>query len=558
MQLIDNTITEFNSVANLATSILAADTVYKNAANAFDVYFADGSAREVSIQYEGKGITFSPLNAANELSNHISTENCVLAIGEVENCAVLSELTATGNNTVTYADAFTNTDLVYVLENNALKEYIILNSISSPNEFSFMFTLDGVTMQTADGSAYFTAEDGSAVFALDTLFAMDANGVITEDLNYSFAPIANTNKVIITVTLDEAYLSSAERAFPVVIDPTIMISSSETADACVCSNTPNTNYQMATQLRTGFEPDYGIRRSYIKFNIPSTVPANCVTNATLDIEKQSGVAPTIRAYRCTATWASGTITWNNKPSFTTTNQSTLSTLYSSGSTWYTMNVTSIVQSWVNGVYSNYGFVIKDVTEADPDHWTTLYSSDAESPHKPELHITYTAFFGCKPYVQNNSTGINCHGYAYFVNEWPEFIVGDYLTRWYNATTSNQLLSITKEAMEDWLDTNFSGKWTYGSLETQLNSSQWLIAMRTGCHYISERNTYDRDYHFWYRTETGNWANKHGSYPSEMLPISNLPTSSSTTGWDLIYVVGGVYFTYSNFYDSNIVYYVITE
>ena len=38
--------------------------------------------------------------------------------------------------------------------------------------------------------------------------------------------------------------------------------------------------------------------------------------------------------------------------------------------------------------ANNGFLIEDDNESDPNHWTTLYSSDAASPHKPELHIAY--------------------------------------------------------------------------------------------------------------------------------------------------------------------------
>lgn len=53
-----------------------------------------------------------------------------------------------------------------------------------------------------------------------------------------------------------------------------------------------------------------------------------------------------------------------------------------------MNVTEIVKKWVDASIPNNGFVVKDVNETNINHWTTLYSSDAPSPHKPELHIRY--------------------------------------------------------------------------------------------------------------------------------------------------------------------------
>ena len=114
-----------------------------------------------------------------------------------------------------------------------------------------------------------------------------------------------------------------------------------------------------------------------------------VISAYLDIEKISGAAPTMRAYRVTGSWSSSTITWANKPNYTTTHQSTQSTPVSSGSSWYRMDVTSIVNTWVDGNYMNYGMVLIDSVENNSSHWTTFYSSDADSPHKPELIISYS-------------------------------------------------------------------------------------------------------------------------------------------------------------------------
>lgn len=384
LQLVDNKIIPADTDER-TTRITTDATQYKNAANAFDVHFSDSNTPQISIAYSGASITFSPIST---VSNHISTQICDFSVGKVTDCTGLNELTYTGDNTVTYSGAFPNADLVYVLENNALKEYIILNNANAGNAFSFLLTLDGVTLNSMDKYAELVDENGAVLFALDSLFAIDADGAFTEALTYSFVPVKGTSNVIVTITLDESYLSSSDRAYPVIIDPTVMISSSETADACVCSYTPTTNYQVASQLRTGFDTDYGIRRSYIKFNIPSSIPAGSITNANLHIEKLSGASPLIKAYRCTSSWSSSSITWNNKPSYTTTNESTLSALYGTGSTWHTMNVSSIVQNWVNGTYTNYGFVIKDLNESDSDHWTTLYSSDAPSPHKPELYISY--------------------------------------------------------------------------------------------------------------------------------------------------------------------------
>ncbi len=336
---------------------------------------------------DGNSVAFSPLTASGGNTIQMNAVASPISVGAVNDCAALGQLTATGSNTVTYEDAFANTDLVYVLENGALKEYIILRSSNASSQFSFLFTLNGLTLETVDDNAYLTDGDGNIVFALSDLFAIDANGVITEDLSYSFTPVKGTDQIIVTVILDESYLLAEDRVFPVIIDPTLTISSVETMDACVCSYYPTTNYRTAYQLRTGMDTDYGIRRSYIKFDIPDSVPKYGVQMATLEVERVSGADPTVRAYQVTGTWNSATITWNNKAGYTTTGSSTLSGVQSNG-TWCTMYVTDTVKAWVNGESPNYGFVLIDRTENNSSHWTTFYSSDASSPHKPELNITY--------------------------------------------------------------------------------------------------------------------------------------------------------------------------
>lgn len=105
LQLIDHTIKAETSGLN---------TTYTNTANSFDVDFSGSGTPQVSIAYEGNSITFSPLSDIS-LDNPITANAHVARIGRVDNCLTLESLTPTGSNTVTYEDAFTSTDLVYVL-----------------------------------------------------------------------------------------------------------------------------------------------------------------------------------------------------------------------------------------------------------------------------------------------------------------------------------------------------------------------------------------------------------------------------------------------------------
>ena len=109
----------------------------------------------------------------------------------------------------------------------------------------------------------------------------------------------------------------------------------------------------------------------------------------------------------------------------------------------------------------------------------------------------------------------------------------------------------KALLEDnWLDSVFPGKWeevysSNGGLDISLDEGEWLVAFRVGI------NSANMDCHFWYRTDTGEWANKHGSHGtgSEFLG-DDLPTNDDSPGWTKD--------TADQFYDSDIIYYVITD
>ena len=77
-------------------------------------------------------------------------------------------------------------------------------------------------------------------------------------------------------------------------------------------------------------------------------------------------------------------------------------------------------------------------------------------------------------------------------------------------------------------------------------------LRTGIHNVQNDNgvfVKDYDFHFWYQTYDGRWANKHGFTAPELLPFGTTPFSTGSSGWNLG--------SYPDFYDSPIYCYIIT-
>ena len=184
---------------------------YKNRANRFDVSFSDSVTPTVTMVQDGQTLTFSADSATGGNPFHTTADQQAVRLGAVNSCSTLSAIAETGSNTITYANAFYNTDIVYTLHNHALKEYIILKNNHAPNEITFLFSTEGLTLEQSGNTAVFLDNKGAEVFALGQLFAIDANGAYTDDLTYTFTPVKGTNNTLVTVTLDQVYLDAADQ-----------------------------------------------------------------------------------------------------------------------------------------------------------------------------------------------------------------------------------------------------------------------------------------------------------------------------------------------------------
>ncbi len=156
---------------------------------------------------------------------------------------------------------------------------------------------------------------------------------------------------------------------------------------------PYNNYD-GQELRVGVQSSTSTRyMSLVQFDI-SAIPANSiVSSAYVKLYSFSDecwrAAATQLCQRVTSSWSEGSVTYNARPSVTTSNQSSHTT---SGSydTWEQWTVTNIVQEWVNGT-SNYGlwFIQDGLT-------TSLGKAyhDENMSNAPILVVNYTTPTAC--------------------------------------------------------------------------------------------------------------------------------------------------------------------
>lgn len=89
------------------------------------------------------------------------------------------------------------------------------------------------------------------MFEFGSLFAVDSAGSYTEALRYEIAE-KDKNSTLVKVVLDVSYLKDESRMFPILIDPSIMVTgASKTYDTYVSSK----NRLIITICIIGFVPD---------------------------------------------------------------------------------------------------------------------------------------------------------------------------------------------------------------------------------------------------------------------------------------------------------------
>lgn len=179
-------------------------------------------------------------------------------------------------------------------------------------------------------------------------------------------------------------------------------------------------------------------------------------------------------------------------------------------------------------------------------------------------IRITPYYGCKSYYHINagsgdSYSMNCQGYAFWTHDNPQgwCSSSQWITILNNCSTSNEALFGNSSTVgikylleNNWLNIEFSGRWkevtsSNGGWDIALNNNQWIVAFRVG------KDSSTMDYHFWYRTDSGEWSNKHGFMGTGSQSLgTDVPTDNYSVGWKLS--------SNAQFYNSDIIYYVITE
>ncbi len=136
-------------------------------------------------------------------------------------------------------------------------------------------------------------------------------------------------------------------------------------DAQVISVAPTFNNGSSPYFSGEWQTPTQEVQSLMQFDL-SSVPANSIiVSAQLTLTGYNHWPPSGSDNSCylqklTSSWEESTVTWNTRPGYTATSQIGIAPSTSSTQN-YTMDVKSWVSDWVNGISTNYGFILKRQT-----------------------------------------------------------------------------------------------------------------------------------------------------------------------------------------------------
>ncbi len=495
---------------------------FTNKANAWNTYFSEKISDTEAVVITSGNYSISFSFQGQPSSNSVKKATDFSVTTRNNSISKYSKKLYSDERAVVYSDVLENVDIAYTVKNGALKEDIIIKSRQATASFTFGLSTNGLILSEKNDILALHNTLGEEIFRFAPLYMEDANGKRSEAVYLSYTSVKNGYEI--TISVDPDFLNAADTVYPVVVDPSVMVTgSSVTYDTCVDQQYPTSNYYLSENLWTGGAYGTNAMRTYIKFEMPGGISGANVTSAYLNIKKKEYQPPTIKAYRVFENWSSSAITWNSKPSYNSpeASQAAVNTY----GDWYQLDITAFVKQWLYGTAPNYGVVLKEPAESDSAQKTKFYSSDAPSPNKPELVINYnssTPYFGPRPYQDTDSIGVNCMGYAV---EYGQFISAEVLgiTRYdLVGMTTSEMLDFIAKASEDWMDT-IIGQENWNSISTynsNINTGWYRAVLRVGFVDANRNGVYDAnercDYHWWYQTISGDWADKPGKLQSRYL------------------------------------------
>ena len=259
--------------------------------------------------------------------------------------------------------------LRYSVSQHKIKEDIIIANRSAVTDFVTTLDIGALTAAAQDdGSVLLVDEYGNTAYTVGVPYLYDADYNVSYD---AAVTVEQTGSICrITYAPNREWLDDTNRAYPVVLDPTVTSSEyyANIVDTYVTQADSN-NHSAEGNLVVGIKSG-NLNRAYIRINNLPSLPDEVLplsANLTIKHGANTTTGRTMSLYRTNSSWSPTTITYNNQPSSVT---SVASCAFNTANVSFTLS-----QSQIQDLYSrkangtNYGYQIRYTSESttNPDY-----------------------------------------------------------------------------------------------------------------------------------------------------------------------------------------------
>ncbi|MBS5843862.1 MAG: DNRLRE domain-containing protein, partial [Clostridiales bacterium] len=300
-----------------------------------------------------------------------------------------------------FDDVISGADMEYHVTGSGVKENIIVKEKADVYRYPFALKCENViaTFNEDEQCVVFkSVETEEEVFMIPAPFMSDANGIVSTGVFYEVKDAANGD-LQLTVIADSEWMNAEDRAFPVTIDPQIVVKGSSSMTTYSWNDGRLYTGSVHTVGTSGSgDGSCNANRMYLKFNMP-TLPRNPrIKKAELKLFQSGGVSqcceyPKFGLYQVTGDLCTGTCTPVNSANLIDFERMKTGHCEDGEVISYTFDITSMIDTINKGESSAASLVVKMLDEANPcNNYVSLYGS-SYSTYAPQIAITYELSYG---------------------------------------------------------------------------------------------------------------------------------------------------------------------
>lgn len=304
---------------------------------------------------------------------------------------------------VNFLGALAGRTLKVAFQSHGFEESVVVPTPLSQLSYRDDITMPaGITATMTNGQLEFVTASGLVIATFGDAAAFDAGG---RKGPVSMTLASQTGRVAtVQVSVDRAWSTSADRLWPVTIDPTFSTHSSAgtgsgqgSYDTWVLSAIPALSRWSEHSLEAGNDTGAnGVTRAMLRFDTSSIPASALVASSQLQLVTLIPACASCpgQAFSYDAVGLGGhfnaTTTWSNQPGLDS--YGVVDTeIHTSGSTYTPQfNLSAITQRWVNGTEPNYGVELRGHSESvTSSKWEYVSGDNVDvGTVAPTLSITY--------------------------------------------------------------------------------------------------------------------------------------------------------------------------